>query len=162
MKTTPENFSKTQIYLHWLVVALVTFQFVLSKGIEAIWEKRMDGLVPNEPSANPHVIIGAVILTLVLWRLWLRFNHGVPALPQSEKPLIGLIAKATHWLFYILLIGMPLSGAGAWVLGIEQPAFTHGLASKSLLALIALHAAAALYHHFILKTNVFRRMLGIK
>jgi cytochrome b561 len=162
MKTAPEKFLKTQIYLHWLVVILVAFQFIMSKGIAEIWEKRMDGLVANEPSANPHVIIGATILLLVLWRLFLRFKHGVPALPASENALVGLIAKATHYLFYILLIGMPLSGAGAWVLGIEQPAFTHGLASKLLLALIALHFVAAIYHHFILKTNVFRRMLGMK
>ncbi len=162
MTNAPEKFSKAQIYLHWAVVALVAFQFILSAGIKSLWEKRMDGTIPNEPSFNPHILIGVIILLLVVWRLFLRFKHGVPALPKSEKPIAGLIAKATHYLFYILLIGMPLSGAGAWFLGLKQPAFTHGLAAKLLLALIVLHILAALLHHFVLKTNVLRRILGMK
>ncbi len=161
MTKTPENYSKTQIYLHWIIVALVTFQFIIGDRIASTWEKRMDGTIPNEPSFNPHVLVGIIILLLVIWRLFLRFNHGVPALPQNEKPIAGLIAKATHYLFYILLIAIPLLGAGAWFLGIKQPAFTHTLAANILLALIALHILAALMHHFVLKTNVLKRMLGM-
>lgn len=162
MTKTPEKFSKAQIYLHWVVVALVAFQYLLSDGISSLWEKRMDNLIPNEPSFNPHALVGVIILLLALWRLFLRFKHGVPALPASENKIAGLVAKVTHILFYILLIGMPFSGAGAWFFGIEQPANLHALASTIFLALIIIHILAALLHHFVLKTNVLRRILGMK
>ncbi len=162
MTKTPEKFSKAQIYLHWIVVALVAFQYLLSDGISSLWEKRMDNLIPNEPSFNPHVLVGVIILLLALWRLFLRFKHGVPALPASENKIASLVAKATHILFYVLLIGMPFSGAGAWFLGIEQLADLHALASNIFLALIIIHILAALLHHFVLKTNVLRRIVGMK
>ena len=160
MKTAPKTFSKTQIYLHWIVVVLVAFQFLFGDGISKLWKDRMDGLIPNEPSINPHAIVGILILVLVAWRLWLRFSHGVPALPESKSAIAGMISKTTHILFYVLLIGMPFSGAGAWFLGFEQPAFTHIIAGNILIALIALHLAAALLHHFVLKTDVLKRMVG--
>lgn len=158
---TPTKFSKIQIILHWLIAAMVFFQIVFHEGIEKLWEQRMDGVIPNVSSPNPHAIVGMAILVLVLFRLIVRLKHGVPALPPSEKPIMGLISKATHILFYVLLIGMPLSGVGAWFFGIEAPANIHGLAAKILVPLIALHFAAALLHHFVLKTNVLKRMLGI-
>jgi len=162
MTKSPQTFSKTQIYLHWLVVALVAFQYLLSEGINKLWKARMDGLVENVPSPNPHVIVGVIILVLVLWRLYLRSTRGVPPLPKSELPFVGMIAKAVHILFYVLLIGLPLSGAVAWFFGIKQSALSHGLGTKLLLAVIILHIAAALLHHFVLKTNVLKRMLGMK
>ena len=161
MKNSPEKFLKSQIYLHWIVVILVTFQFLLNDGIVKIFKDRMDGVIDNVPSPNPHVIVGGIILLLVVWRLFLRLKHGVPDLPKSEKPIAGLIAKGVHYLFYILLIALPLSGASAWFLGIELPAFVHGLGSNLLLAIIALHIAAALLHHFVLKTDVLKKMLGM-
>ena len=157
----PTKFSTTQIVLHWTIALMVLFQYLMHDGIESAWEKRMDGTIENVAFPNPHAIVGILILLLVIFRLIVRMKHGVPALPASELPFVGLIAKGTHHLFYLLLIGMPLSGAAAWFLGIEVPANMHGLASKIMIALIALHIGAALLHHFVLKTNVLKRMLGI-
>ena len=161
MKSTPEKFSKTQIYLHWLIAALIAFQFLFHDEISLIWYERMQGKIPNVASLNLHALIGFIILILVLWRLWLRFKLGVPALPESKSKIAGLIAKATHYLFYILLVTMSFSGAAAWFLGIKQPAFVHVLSGNILIAIIALHIAAALAHHFILKTNVLKRIIGM-
>lgn len=157
---SPLTYSKTQIALHWLVAALVAFQILLHEGISELWEDRMSGAIANAPSPNPHAIVGIIIFALAIWRVTLRFTQGVPALPEGESPLLKLVAAGTHVLFYVLLIGMPISGGVAWFFGLPLPAEAHGLASKLLIVLILLHIAAALFHHFWLKTDVLKRMVG--
>lgn len=157
---TPATYSKSQIYLHWLIAALVTFQLLFHDGIIKLWKARMDGSIANVPIPDPHVIVGILIFVLMLWRLWLRLTKGAPALPEDEKPALKLVAKATHILFYALLLFMPISGSVAWFFGIEQPAIVHALVEKALIPLIALHFLAALAQHFWFKTDVLKRMLG--
>ncbi len=158
--SAPTTYSKFQIILHWLIAALVAFQILFHDGISNLWKQRMEGDIPNVSTPNPHAIIGILILVLVLVRIFIRLKRGVPALPASEKPMVGMIAKGTHLLFYALLVGMPFTGAIAWFFGLETPALVHGIATTVLMTLIFLHIAAAFMHHFVLKTDVFKRMLG--
>ena len=155
-----EKYSKTQIYLHWAIALMVIFQIVLNDGIVNLWKQRMDGTIENVATINPHAIVGILIFVLMAWRLLERVRHGVPALPASESPIFGMIAKATHILFYVLLLAMPISGALAWFFGFTLPASTHSLAKYVLVPLVVLHIGAALLHHFVLKTDVLKRMLG--
>lgn len=157
---TPSNYSKTQIALHWIVMLLVSFQILMHDEIVQLWTGRMSGTLPNLATPNVHVAVGFLIFALVVWRLVLRLTRGVPALPASEHPALKLVASATHILFYVLLIGMPLSGTAAWILGVAQAAQVHSIAEKLLIALIALHALAALAQHFWFKTDALKRMLG--
>lgn len=157
---TPSNYSKTQLALHWIIALLVLFQIVMHDEIVRLWSGRMDGSLPNAATPNVHVAVGFLILALVVWRLVLRLTRGVPVLPASEHPVLKLAASGTHILFYVLLIGMPLSGATAWILGIAPAAQAHSIAEKLLIPLIALHALAALAQHFLFKTDVLKRMLG--
>jgi cytochrome b561 len=157
----PTAYSKTQIVLHWTIVALVFFQILFNNEIVLLWEGRMDGSLPNAPSPNPHVLVGLLILALTVWRLVLRLLHGVPKAPASEHPVLRFAAAATHILFYVLLFAMPISGAAAWFLGVEAAAGAHSVARFILIPLILVHVAAALVHHFWFKTNVLRRMLGM-
>lgn len=156
----PATYSKTQIALHWVIMLLVLFQILAHDEIERLWTGRMDGTLPNVATPNVHVAVGFLILALVVWRLVLRLRRGVPPLPATEHPALKLVASGTHILFYVLLIGMPLSGAGAWILGLGPAAQAHSIAEKVLIALIALHVLAALAQHFWFKTDVLKRMLG--
>lgn len=156
----PATYSKTQIALHWVIMLLVLFQILAHDEIVSLWTGRMNATRPNTATPNVHVAVGFLILALVVWRLVLRLRRGVPALPASEHPALKLVASGTHILFYVLLIGMPLSGAAAWILGVAQAAQVHSIAEKLLIALIALHVLAALAQHFWFKTDVLKRMLG--
>lgn len=157
---TPKTYSKTQVALHWTVVVLVLFQVFLHDDIVRIWTGRMDGTLPNEVTPNLHAAVGLLIFALVVWRLVLRLRRGVPAPPATEHPALRLVASATHILFYVLLLGMPISGSVAWFLGKDVAAQAHSLAGKILVALVLLHALAALVQHFWFKTDVLKRMLG--
>jgi cytochrome b561 len=156
----PSTYSKTQIALHWIIVVLVLFQVVMHDDIVRLWTGRMDGTLPNAATPNAHVAVGFLILALAVWRLVLRLTRGVPALPAGEHPALKLVASGTHVLFYVLLIGMPLSGAAAWILGVVPAAQAHSVAEKLLILLIGLHVLAALAQHFWFKTDVLKRMVG--
>lgn len=158
---TPASYSRTQITLHWIIAALVIFQILNHDSIVHAWHERMSGAVPNVPSPNLHALTGILIFVLVLWRLWLRVVRGVPALPEHDHPLLKALAQTVHWVFYLLLLGMPLSGATAWFAGLPQPAIAHSLAEKLLIPLILLHVAAALTQHFVFRSNVLKRMVGM-
>lgn len=128
-----------------------------------------------------HKSIGAIILGLVVLRLLWRWTNYNPLLPEDFSPLGRLAARGGHFLLYVCMLAMPLSG---WVLSnaagypvsvfgwFNLPAIVgknhdlHELAEEvhewvayGLIALIIGHIAAALYHHFIRKDLVLRRML---
>lgn len=157
----PASYSKAQIVLHWTIAALAFFQILMHDGIVQAWDARMEGSLPNEPTINPHAIAGVLILVLVLWRLVLRRQRGVPGLPEGEHPVLKALVTGTHWLFYILLIAMALSGMAAWFFGLEAMATVHSAARLVLIPLILLHVVAALAQHFWFRTDVLRRMLGL-
>ena len=104
----------------------------------------------------------------MLLRLTWRLTHPPPPPPTDLPPALRLLSRATHWLFYVVLIVLPLLGwtaasafgARVYLLGlIPLPALVapnkplaevvgsvHGVVALALLALIALHIAGALYH----------------
>ncbi|MCB9994378.1 MAG: cytochrome b/b6 domain-containing protein [Hyphomicrobiaceae bacterium] len=154
----PTTYSRTQIILHWVIVLLVLFQLVLHEGVQQAFQDRLHGV--EVPLVNPHVVAGILVLLLVAWRLWLRLTRGTPALPETESSIFKILALATHWLFYALLIIMPASGIALWFFHLAPAGVTHNLARWVLMALILIHFAAAMMHHFVFRTNVLMRMLG--
>ena len=156
----PTSYSRAQIILHWTIAALVFFQILMHDGIVKVWDGRMDGMLPNQPTINPHAVAGALILVLVLWRLVLRRRRGEPGLPEGEHPALKVLATGMHAALNLLLILMALSGMAAWISGVEAIGEAHSIARLALVPLVLLHILAALYHHFWLKTDVLRRMFG--
>lgn len=89
-----------------------------------------------------------------------RLTHGVLYLLLIAQPLMGW-ANASSRGWSLTLFGViplpPLSAQGS-TLGHELGDL-HGALAWGLLGLIGLHVAAALYHHFVLRDGVIRRML---
>lgn len=156
----PTSYSRPQIILHWVIATLVFFQILMHDGIVKVWDGRMEGTLPNQPTINPHAIAGVLILVLVLWRLVLRRRRGVPGLPEGEHLALKALATGMHAALNLLLILMALSGMAAWITGIEAIGDVHSIARLVLVPLVILHILAALFHHYWLKTDVLRRMLG--
>lgn len=173
----PRNrYSTVSLVLHWLIAALVVTQVGLIWAHEAT-----DGPISRE-FVQIHKSVGLGILVLTLGRIgWRMANPAIP-LPDEMARWQRLLARATHVLFYALLIGMPLVGWAAssaggreiiWFGLFEWPALPigggrevagrlmdmHELAAKGLYVLIALHVAGALKHHFVDRDNVLHRMI---
>lgn len=170
------GYSATAKTLHWLIVLLVLAQFVVAFLMPGIGRDTV-----LEPLITRHFSLGILILVIMAIRLVLRLRHPVPLDTPGLAAWERWSAYATHSLFYlILLIGPFLGWASASAHSLQVNVFgliplpsiaapkahwaltagdIHALMMWVLLALIALHAAAALYHHFFRHDDVLRRML---
>lgn len=170
----PRNrYSQVSLVLHWLIAALVIGQIVLIMVNDA---------TEGGPWMGLHKSVGLSILVLTLARLGWRFANPAIPLPAEMPGWQKLMARATHVLFYVVLIGMPLGGWAAssaagrdidwfglfnWPLlpisgGREvarQFMDAHEMGAKLLYVLLALHILGALKHHFVNRDNVLHRML---
>ncbi|WP_161594519.1 cytochrome b [Marimonas lutisalis] len=155
----PIPYTRAQIRLHWLVFILIALQYVLHEPMSEAWDVIEDGgSVAFDPLVFVHVAGGMLILLLVVLRIGLRLRVGAPPLPAEEPAAMKMLAHVTHLGLYVLMIGMPVSGAVAWFGGAEAAAEAHEVMRAILLALVALHVVGALYHQFVLKTNLMNRM----
>jgi cytochrome b561 len=137
---------------------------------------------------NLHKSIGLTVLALSLFRLIWRLLNPPPALPVGMKPHERLLAHTAHWFLYFLMVAMPLSG---WLMvsaekkyptvffwlgeapflpmpkGMDPKAtheffyYTHEYLAFGAIALIVLHVAAALKHHYLDKDTTLTRMLPV-
>ena len=180
---TDERYHAVSIALHWLIAALIVTNLILGFGHE---------YVDRETTRQMmwwHKSIGISVLLLTLVRLAWRLTHRVPPLPLGMPGWERFLARANHWAFYGLMIGIPLLG---WLLtsasprnnpipffGVQWPflpfvhdlpldqrkaltpqfAEAHELAAKLMLGLVVLHVAAALKHVFVNKDEVGHHML---
>ena len=155
----PNGYTRLQIILHWIVFVLIVLQFVLHEPIAGAWDAIEEGRdFAFSPLIAQHVFGGILVGLLGLWRIAIKLKRGAPALPEEESPLLKLAAKATHLGLYLFMILMPLSGAVAWFGGVLGAGEAHETMKIVLLLLVALHIAGALYHQFVLKTNLMDRM----
>ena len=154
-----QGYSRLQIILHWVVGLLILFNLIFSDGISALWRAyETSGNTEMTVTALLHIIVGALVLALVLFRLGLRLVRGAPAVPDST-PMLERAGKIGHWAIYVLMVAVPATGLAAWFGGVEILAEIHGGPLKALLwVLIAGHVVMALYHQFVLKDGLLDRM----
>ncbi len=153
------GYAPIQIGLHWLIAALVLFQLVFSQSMQTAVDAAEEGTqveTADAALAVAHYWAGISILLLVALRLAIRLRYGVP--PAAGNPILAFAARATHWMFYILLVAVPVSGLLTFYV---YPSLDemHRLSRPAFIILIALHAGAALFHHFVLRDGTLRRML---
>lgn len=157
------GYTRTQVILHWSVVALIAFQYLGSEGIEHAWRAFVRGEYVQAEDfsglALAHLISGVLVLILVIWRLVLRVRVGAPPPDPAEPPILQMLSKIAHFVIYALIIILPLSGMAAWGGGITGAIRVHLMAKTILLPLIGLHVLGALVHHFVWRTDVLKRML---
>lgn len=175
----PRNrYSTVSLTLHWLIAALVVTQVLLITAHEAT-----DGPLSRE-FVNLHKSVGLSILMLTLGRIgWRIANPAIP-LPEAMPRWQTLAARATHILFYAVLLALPLLGWAAssaggreivWFGLFDWPLLPigggretagelmdlHEAAAKGLYVLIALHVLGALKHQFVDRDNVLHRMIPL-
>jgi cytochrome b561 len=162
--------------LHWLVALLVAVQFGVAWAMPDIGPQTKLGR-----SISLHLTVGALIGLAALVRVSWRFRHRVPSAIATEPRWLRAGARVSHATLYVLLLIVPLFGwATASVRGwrvtlfprLALPALlprgsksgfvagdVHIVLAYTLLAIVALHIAAALYHRLILRDQVLARML---
>lgn len=154
MKTTT-GYSGIQIALHWLIAVLIAIAWFTGEGagdaMEIVEEGGVAGFVP-------HVAIGLAILALVVIRVLVRLGRGAPAAPGLPGSMSVVAADWGHRLLYLLMIAVPLGGVCTWFLGLDVGEL-HELAANILMIVALGHAAMALFHQYVLKDGLLRRMM---
>ena len=162
--------------LHWLIVLLVLTQFVIAILMPDIGPHTVPGTL-----INLHFSLGVLILVVMAVRLVHRQIHPVPLdMPDSPAWERVTAQAGQRAVYFILLVGPFLGWASASAHKLHVNVFgiiplpdiaapkapwaltagdIHAFMMWVLLALIALHAGAALYHHFLRHDGVLRRML---
>ncbi|MER9730794.1 cytochrome b/b6 domain-containing protein [Mesorhizobium sp. M0217] len=158
----PAGYTGTQIVLHWTIAVLIVLQLVIGEDIKPAYRAFSRGTEPAAGdilNANIHVYVGLAVLVLAIWRIAVRLRDGVPAAPPEESVLLKRIGAAAHFLLYLFIFGMPITGALAWYFSFRAMGEIHELAKPVIIIVVGLHAAAALWQHFYMKSDVLVRML---
>ncbi len=158
---TRAGYSGLQIALHWAIALLVLFQLVFGESMVAVVEAMEEGTTAasgDQLLSTLHYWSGLAILGLVVLRAALRWRLGAPA-PVGITPLAATLARATHMLFYALLMIVPVTGLLGWYYG-DPFGEWHTYAKPVFIVLILVHAGAALYHQFVRKDGTLNRMLS--
>lgn len=169
---TADVYDTRTIALHWVTVAFVCTLWIIGQCIDFFPKG-----VPRLGARSTHITMGVLLAVLLAVRIAWRRWAGVRLSP-ADPGTLGRLAVRVHYLLYALLLLVVMMGiACVWVRGdtwfnwFTVPAFDpnnkglanevvdlHGLAANVLLAVAGLHAAAAGYHHRVLKDRVLRRM----
>jgi cytochrome b561/polyisoprenoid-binding protein YceI len=135
------RYSTPAIVLHWIIAAAIILQIVLANA-------RMLG--PPTPDSfaviQLHKSVGITILLLSLARLAWRLANPPPPEPDGLAEWERVLATAVHWAFYLIMIGMPLTG---WLMvsasRIAVPTLLYGVIPWPNLPVVS-HLAPAAKH----------------
>ncbi len=171
--TAAQRYDSRTMFFHWATAVLVVAQWLGAQTID--WfpthELRVD-------AKSLHIIFGTVLAVLLVARIAWRLTEG-RRLPLADKGVVNVLAKATHWGLYALLIAMVLLGfIVVWTQGdsifnwFTIPAYDpanhdlgeqwqgiHGTVGWIILAVAGVHASAALIHRYLWRDGVLGRML---
>jgi superoxide oxidase len=175
--TSPvESFDRVLKAVHWSTLLLIAAAYA------AVWASHIAATKDQHALlVQLHRSIGVTICALTVFRLAWRWNARIPPLP-AELPLFQkLAARATEYVLYALLLLQPAIGllntnaqgqrVDFYFLGelppvvgpdkvlVKQAMAAHEFVAYLILALVALHAAAALFHHFVRHDGVLNAML---
>lgn len=163
-------------FLHWLTLILVAAIFVLAYSIDFA-SSREKAVALTQLHRSFGMTVWIVTLGRLVWRQFSRF----PNLPADVPGPMRLAAQVSEYALYALLLVQPILGL-LWtnargdqvnlfflghlpaLIGKDRPLARqlhemHETGGLLLLALIALHAAAALYHHFWRRDDTLTAML---
>jgi cytochrome b561 len=156
---SPTAYSRTQIALHWVIAVLIIGNLIFGEEIgDAYDAMRETGVASYDLMTLGHIGAGVLVLLLGVWRLGLRLRRGAPASSGEGTGLSERVAAAVHWVFYTLILAVPVTGLAAWFGGVDSAAEVHELAKPVFVTLIAAHVTGALWHHFWLKDGLLNRM----
>ncbi|HEY5290028.1 MAG TPA: cytochrome b/b6 domain-containing protein [Caulobacteraceae bacterium] len=181
------RYDAVTVWLHWIIALMIVVQLCLGWYMNEVLK---DHSPAQAQIRTIHISLGLTILLLVLVRIGVRLTHRAPPLPPEMALWERILARSTHFLFYLLLLALPLTGwaivslgsgpIGFWglpwphlpgvgaVLGSPpSKSMRHGLAHIHVYILIwivlinlTLHVAGALKHQFDGHPVLWRMGLG--
>lgn len=172
----PDQYRRSQVALHWVMFILFAIALIAIGYRETV--PKDGGQALRDTLRAIHITAGLSVFVLAFFRLGIRLTAGVPPI-LGESRLQRLAAEAMHWALYAVMFALPITGivfsqaGGRTVafLGLALPQMIapdpalrsvvreiHEFLGGSVYILVGLHAAGALWHHFVVKDDTLRRM----
>ncbi len=180
VRSTPRSvntrYAAVSIALHWLMMVLIAAVYACME-LRGFWPK---GSALREGLKTWHFMLGLTVLMLVAVRIVARLTSTTPPIMPAPPRWQVVMSRMMLVALYALMIGMPLLG---WLtlsaegkaipfFPVRLPALVNESKSVADWAkelhetggnvgyfLIAMHAAAALFHHYVVRDNTLRRIL---
>ncbi len=171
VRSSNDRYGSVAVTIHWLSALLIIV--LLGSGFRA---SGMEDAAAKAEILRVHIPLGIAVLALTMLRiLWWLFADKKPnsiTMPVWQDHMSRII----HFLFYIVILGMIASGISMMILSSAGPAIfdgsatelldfwdfkprlPHGVGARIVLLLFAFHTGAALYHHFVKRDGLIRRM----
>ena len=172
--TAGSRYTKVAIWIHWLIGLAVIANIGLAMLTEGLPRET------QRAAMDVHKALGITVLALTVVRILWRLGHKPPPLPASTPAWQKLLSRIVHFLFYALLILLPLSG-WVWMSAADRPIDFFGLATiptivapnegladvmhdrhevlgLAMLGLAVVHIVAALKHQFFDRNGLIGRM----
>lgn len=168
------DFRVSQKVIHWIMAFLIMSDLLIAQRFGQEME-----LADRMQSRIAHVIIGSTVAILLIARLVLRVRHGAPEYAATMPDWQKWAARIGHVALYGLMILLIVTGliaasqatpqielSSGFSLAIGSPTedsfkqvrILHEAVTKALIAMIAIHICAALYHQFVAKDGILGRM----
>jgi cytochrome b561 len=178
MTTSRTRFAPPQRLLHWLMAACILSMLFIGIGMISTVAPKYLTLF------QIHKTLGIAILVLALIRLSLRLFYGAPALPPDLPFPLKFAAESSQYIFYLLMIAMPLIGWGMLsaashpvklfgsvnlppILPVNPHLYTllqqaHYYLAFAFFGLILMHIAGLLFHKLVRNDGIFETMATLK
>ncbi len=180
LKNTPHNYGLVAILVHWIAAVAIIGLFILGT-----WMIDLDYYHAwYQAGPDIHRSVGLLLLPILGLRVGWRFFNSPPLPEPNIRRWEQRTAVAVHWLLnfltlVIIVTGYLISSADGRGVGVfdwfEIPATItsidrqeevagklHYYFAVTILVLAALHALAALKHHFIDHDATLKKMVGMK
>lgn len=173
-----KRYDHLTIMLHWLTAGCVIFLFASAH----IWEVLEHGTPLRKGLQSIHISVGILLAIVIVWRVIWRIAHRTQLDPIAMPRVMSLVSTLTHWALYgLLLAQITLGFLFRWAQGEPFYFFSvfpipdlfgidpglrrslgmlHNNVAWALIILAGVHALAALFHHYVLRDGVLRRMLS--
>jgi cytochrome b561 len=109
------RYGNVAMTFHWLIAVLIATNLILGFYFANAMSSHDPGFFGI---VRLHKSIGLTVLTLSVLRLGWRLVNPIPPLPADFGKGMKILARGTHYLFYILIIAVPLAG---WSLVSSSP-----------------------------------------
>ncbi len=174
-QSTVTDYQVAQKIVHWLMAILIMLDLYVAQKFGGFMET-----ADRIESRIDHSQIGLIVTVLFVIRIFLRIRYGAPPLPVDMPAWQKLAAHVAHWGLYLLIGILIVSGMLSAVnadsivapfglfaygdgTGVEETFLffrnSHELVTDAIIALIAIHVLAAVYHLIVARDGSTERML---
>ena len=170
---TVQRYHPALVSLHWLIAVAVILGLAVGPIMAAL---------PMDAKIQPlrgHMAINLVIGFLIIVRIAVRLCTKTPAPVSAGNVWLDRLRRIVHVLLYVTILSMVSTGLGMAMIGdlfgivyggqssgfppdfdfaTLPPRAGHAFFAGAVTVLVVIHAAAALYHQFVLKDGLLARM----